>query len=153
MSLSPTPDTLFVLPTNSFSIPAQQANGDNIQPPPSVNLRVHVKIGLLLPSSLVGTKPRKKWGMEGNFDVVLPLGGEVDIGVRVREEDLALLDPRPSLRNTDRPVGAFEEGPRMKEIVESVEELVQTNMRRLLHSVGNRPDALFTPLTLRTKIP
>jgi hypothetical protein len=142
MSLSPVPDRLFILPTNSFSIPAPRPTEGDTDPEARINLRVQVKVGILLPSSLVCAKPRKKWGIERNFDVVLPLGGKVDVGVRVKEEGLGLLAPQTA-RKGGAGVGAQSEGEHRLEMMgEIAQDMAQTGLKNLLRSVSTSGDGL-----------
>lgn len=99
------------------------------------NLRVQVKVAARLPSSLVGTKPRKRWGMERNFDVVLPIGGKVEMGVRVKEEGLGLLWNGRSPGDGARQDEIMEEGSQRETVAANAGDLIETALRKLLRSV------------------
>ena len=137
MALSPAPDLPFTLPSNCFTIHSPVASHDqSIQLP---SMRVKVEVEVALPSSLVGHKPRKKRGFEENLDVVVSIGGKVELSLDLVEESLKLLIPSNILANE----GELEE--KVEEVSESIDQemmedkIRQTaamSLRRMLNSVG-----------------
>jgi len=97
MAFSPTPDLSFVLPSQSFSVGALPRILPKAAPDLSIikpSLKVKIDVELLLPSSLVGTKPRKKREIENNVEVTVPIGGEVKIVLKMTKNNPVSLDTK-----------------------------------------------------------
>lgn len=132
MSLSPTPDTPFTTPINSFSISPDYPRQLKKCILPS--LRVKITAKMLVPAQWSPTKGRKPRGLEGEFQVVLPVGGKVKIELKVEETGLDLVTHPPECNGPESSSGG-DGDTECSENIQTVAQFATTSLRRLLISV------------------
>jgi len=129
------PDLPFTLPSNCFTV----------NPPTDIqdssaslrSLRVSIEVKLLLPSSLVGDKPKKRGLQEEDLEVVVPVGGRVVVQLKTVAKALAHLNPSVNEEADEKMDEEPEEHAQCRaQFEEDVQQMAASRLRRLLMSVS-----------------